>query len=131
MPAPDDWLARPLWVIDAGRPGAFAPVAWRDDLGLAGMAFTRADGGATHLERLRRARPPAGAAARRRAAVRLLELPAHDPRAREEWLRAVLASGAARVGFDLDPARPDPAAFELTGALLAEVLGTKRGLACL
>ena len=46
-------------------------------------------------------------------------------------MRAVLHAGAARVAFDLDPATATPASFELTGALLAEVLGHKRGLACL
>lgn len=128
MPAPDDWLARPMWALDAGGRG-FAPITWRDDLGLAGMLFADRRAAERHLARLRGARPPAGAT--QRPTVRLLELDAHDLRAREEWLRSVLHARAARVAFDLDPATATPATFELTGALLAEVLGHKRGLACL
>jgi hypothetical protein len=128
VPAPDDWLERPVWVLDVGRRG-FAPVTWRDDLGLAGLAFADPALAERHRERLARARPHATAA--RHPRVRVLELAGDDARAREEWLRAVLDAGAARVGFDVDPERPDLAAFELTGALLAEVLGHKRGLSCL
>lgn len=127
MPAPDDWLARPLWALDAGGRG-FAPITWRDDLGLAGMLFADRTAGERHLARVRGARPRT--AATRRPQVRLIELGADDLRAREEWLRAVMHAGAARVAFDLDPADATPATFELTGALLAEVLGHKRGLAC-
>lgn len=127
MPAPADWLARPLWALDAGARG-FAPVAWRDALGLAGMLYADRAAAERHLERLRGARPRRGAT--RRSTVRLVELDAHDLRAREEWLRAVLDAGAARVAFDLEPATAQPSDFELTGALLAEVLGHKRGLAC-
>lgn len=139
MPAPDDWLARPLWVLDVGRQG-FAPVTWRDAVGLAALAFADEALGARHHERLSGARPATGGRPGRSAAatgggrprVRLLRLDADDPRAREEWLRAVLAAGAARVAFDPPPGRdPDPADCELTGALLAEVLATKRGLSCL
>jgi hypothetical protein len=128
MPAPDDWLARPMWALDAGGRG-FAPITWRDDLGLAGMLFADRAAAERHLARLRGARRRAGAA--ERPTVRLLELDADDLRAREEWLHAVLHAGAARVAFDLDPATATPATFELTGALLAEVLGHKRGLSCL
>ncbi len=128
MPAPDDWLERPMWVLDAGGRG-FGPVTWRDDLGLAAMAFS--DEPAAERQRVRLARARRPATARPRPPVRAVRLDAGDHRAREEWLRAVMEVGAARVGFDLDPARPDPAAFELTGALLAEVLGHKRGLSCL
>jgi hypothetical protein len=127
VPAPDDWLARRLWALDAGGRG-FAPITWRDDLGLAGMLFADRAAAERQLARLKGARPRAGVT--RRPTVRLLELGADDLRAREEWLRAVLHAGAARVAFDLDPATATPAAFELTGALLAEVLGHKRGLAC-
>jgi hypothetical protein len=128
MPAPDDWLDRPLWVLDAGR-RRFGPVTWRDDLGLAGMAFTDEAAAERQRARLLGARRPAGAPPR--PPLRALRLDAGDHRAREEWLRAVMEAGAARVGFDLDPATPDMAVFELTGALLAEVLGHKRGLSCL
>lgn len=127
MPAPDDWLARPTWTLDAGGSG-FAPITRRDELGLAGMLFADRTAAERQLERLRDARPRVGAT--RRPTVRLVELGADDPRAREEWLRAVLHAGAARVAFDLDPAAATPAVFEFTGALLAEVLGHKRGLAC-
>ncbi len=127
MPAPDDWLARPLWALDAGGRG-FAPITWRDDLGLAGMLFADRAAADRHLARVRGAR--ARAAASRRPDVRLIELAEDDLRAREEWLNAVLHAGAARVAFDLDPGDATPATFELTGALLAEVLGHKRGLAC-
>lgn len=127
MPAPDDWLARPLWALDAGGRG-FAPITWRDDLGLAGMLFADQAAADRHLARVRGARTRATAS--RRPGVRLIELAADDLRAREEWLNAVLHAGAARVAFDLDPADATPATFELTGALLAEVLGHKRGLAC-
>lgn len=127
MPAPDDWLARPMWALDASGRG-FAPITWRDDLGLAGMLFAHRAAGERHLARIRGARPRTEAS--RRPKVRLVELGADDLRAREEWLRAVLHAGAARVAFDLDPADATPATFELTGALLAEVLGHKRGLAC-
>ncbi len=128
MPAPDDWLARPMWALDAGGRG-FAPITWRDDLGLAAMLFADRTAGERQLARVRGARPRT--AAPRRPVVGLVELGADDLRAREEWLRAVLHAGAARVAFDLDPATAAPATFELTGALLAEVLGHKRGLACL
>ena len=117
-----------MWALDAGGRG-FAPITWRDDLGLAAMLFadrTAADG---HVARLLRARSRGGAA--KRPTVRLVELGADDLRAREEWLTAVLHAGAARVAFDLDPAHATPATFELTGALLAAALGHKRGLACL
>jgi hypothetical protein len=117
-----------MWALDAGGRG-FAPITWRDDLGLAGMLFADRAAGERHLARLSGARPRRGAT--RRPTLRLLELGADDLRAREEWLRAVLNAGAARVAFDLEPAHATPAAFELTGALLAEVLGHKRGLACL
>jgi hypothetical protein len=93
------------------------------------MAFSDETAAERQRARLAGARRPA--AAPRRPPVRAVRLDAGDHRAREEWLRAVMEVGAARVGFDLDPARPDPAAFELTGALLAEVLGHKRGLSCL
>ncbi len=117
-----------MWALDVGRHG-FAPVTWRDELGLAGMLFADRAEGDRHLARLTKARPRAGRPARK--PVRLIELDADDLRAREEWLRAVLDAGAARVAFDLDPATATPGTFELTAALLAEVLGHKRGLACL
>jgi hypothetical protein len=129
MPAPEDWLDRPLLVLNVGRHG-FAPLTWRDDLGLAGLAFVDPDLARRHLERAgRRSRPPK---APRGPAPALLTLAASDLRAREEWLQAVLAAGAARVAFDLGIETPPPrSTFELTGALLAEVLSHKRGTACL
>lgn len=145
MPAPADWLDRPLQVLNLGRRD-YAPLTWRDGLGLAGLAFTDHARARRHLARVRAASPARGAASPTRAAASprgtagrhpapapsLLTLAAGDLRAREEWLRSVMAAGAARVGFDLQGAPPfDPAAFELTAALLAEVLSHKRGLACL
>lgn len=130
MPAPADWLARPLWVLDAGGPG-WRPVAWRDELGLAAMVYADEAAAERQRRRLLGARPAAGGGTRRSGAgLRTVRLDAHDPRAREEWLRAVLDTGAARVGFDLDARTDDERAFELTAALLAEVLAHKRGLAC-
>lgn len=126
MPAPDDWLDRPCWVLDLGGRG-YAPVTWRDDIGLAGMLFTDKARAEAQLLQLRGLKQGAAAGTR----LRLLELAAGDPRAREEWLQAVLQAGAARVAFDLDPARPQMRDFELTGALLSEVLSQRRGLACL
>jgi hypothetical protein len=127
VPAPDDWLDRPLLVLNVGRRG-FAPLTWRDDLGLAGLAFADHELARHHLERARRRSGPP----RRGAAPALVTLPAADLRAREEWLRAVLEAGAARVAFDLGAEFPPPHdTFELTGALLAEVLSHKRGTACL
>jgi len=139
VPAPDDWLDRPLHVLNVGRRG-YAPLTWRDAWGLAGLAFADADLARWHLERARGARPTAGGRAGpgraggppRRPGLALVTLPAADLRAREEWLQAVLAAGAARVAFDLAThGPPPPATFELTGALLAEVVSHKRGLACL
>lgn len=138
MPAPADWLDRPLQVLNLGRRD-YAPLTWRDELGLAGLAFTDHDRARRHLARVRAASPARAAASPRGTAGRhpapapsLLTLAAGDLRAREEWLRSVMAAGAARVGFDLQGVPPfDPAAFELTAALLAEVLSHKRGLACL
>lgn len=117
-------------MLDLGRRG-FAPVTWRDHLGLAGLAYLDPDLARRALRRVRAAAPqaPAGRQAGRRPAARLLTLAADDPRAREEWLRAVLDAGAARVAFDLDP--PAAPATELTAALLADVVARKRGLACL
>jgi hypothetical protein len=124
VPAPDDWFDRPLAVLNVGRRG-FAPLTWRDAYGLAGLAFADADLAERHRARAAGVRSA-------RAAVALLTLAAGDLRAREEWLRAVLEAGAARVAFDLpDAGVPPLATFELTGALLAEVLSQKRGLACL
>ena len=145
MPAPADWLDRPLQVLNLGRRD-YAPLTWRDALGLAGLAFTDHDRARHHLARVRAASPVRAAASPTRAtasprgtggprpapAPSLLTLAAGDLRAREEWLRAVMAAGAARVGFDLQGVTPfDPAAFELTATLLAEILSHKRGLACL
>lgn len=130
MPAPDDWLDRPCWVLDLGKRG-YAPVIWRDELGLAGMLYTEQAPAEAQLQRLRALRPAAKQDGKAGGRLRLLELAAGDPRAREEWLQAVLHAGAARVAFDLDPRRPQPKDFELTGALLAEVLSQRRGLACL
>jgi hypothetical protein len=127
MPAPDDWLERPMWTLDAGARG-FAPITLRDELGLAALLYADRSAAERQLERLKRARPRVAGA--RRPPLRLLELAADDLRAREEWLRAVHAAGAARVAFGPDPDASDMGAFELTGALLAEVLGHKRGLAC-
>lgn len=130
MPAPDDWLERPLLVLNVGRRG-FAPLTWRDDLGLAGLAFADPELARHHLERARRGSRRSASRQRGPTPV-LLTLPPADLRAREEWLRAVLDAGAARVAFDLGTETPPPRrTFELTGALLAEVLSHKRGTACL
>jgi hypothetical protein len=124
VPAPSDWLDRPLVVLNVGRRG-FAPLTWRDAWGLAGLAFADAALARRHLDRAGRGRTA-------RPALAPLTLAAGDLRAREEWLRAVLDAGAARVAFDLpDAGEPPLDTFELTGALLAEVLSQKRGLACL
>ena len=132
MPAPDDWLDRPLHVINVG-PRGYAPLTWRDDWGLAGLAFSDPELARWHAERAGGTRRRAGAAAgARRSALTVLTLAASDLRAREEWLQAVLSAGAARVAFDLTADGPPPlGTFELTGALLAEVLSHKRGTACL
>jgi hypothetical protein len=134
MPAPDDWLDRPLHVINVGRRG-YAPLTWRDDWGLAGLAFSDPELARRHAERAggtRRRATAGGAAGARRSALTVLDLAASDLRAREEWLQAVLNAGAARVAFDLPAGGPPPLdTFELTGALLAEVLSHKRGTACL
>jgi hypothetical protein len=130
VPAPDDWLDRPLLVLNVGR-RRFAPLTWRDDLGLAGLAFVDPELARHHLDRARRRSGPPGSRPRG-AALALVTLAASDLRAREEWLRAVLEAGAARVAFDLGTeAAPPRDTFELTGALLAEVLSHKRGTACL
>ncbi len=128
MAAPDDWLTRPLRVLNVGRRG-FAPLTWRDDLGLVGLAFLDAALAQRHLDAILRAPARAGGGAPRRPSPALLTLAADDLRAREEWLRAVLDAGAARVAFD--PAMGAPLRAELTAALLAEVTSYKRGLACL
>lgn len=128
MAAPPDWLTRPLRVLNVGRRG-YAPLTWRDDLGLVGLAFLDASLARRHLDRVLRAAPPAGGAKARRPAPALLTLAADDLRAREEWLRAVLDAGAARIAFD--PPVSAPLHGELAAALLAEVTSYKRGLACL
>lgn len=135
MPAPDGWVDAPLLVLDLGRRG-FAPVTWRDAVGLAGLAFLDAGIADRALARVRSAaerasaaRPPARDGRSARPRPRIVTLAPDDHRAREEWLRAVLAAGAARVAFDLDP--PAPPRTELTAALLADVVARKRGLACL
>jgi alkylation response protein AidB-like acyl-CoA dehydrogenase len=124
--APHDWLTRPLEVLNVGKRG-FAPLTWRDEFGLTGLAFLDTALAQRHLARVRGAAPANGGA--RRPAPALLTLAGDDLRAREEWLRAVLAAGAARVAFD--PLPGAPLQGELTAALLAEVLSYKRGLACL
>jgi hypothetical protein len=133
VPAPDDWLDRPLHVINVGRRG-FAPLTWRDDRGLAGLAFSDPDLARRHADRAGgpRRRAASTAAGAPRPALAVITLAASDLRAREEWLRTVLDAGAARVAFDLPAEAAAPLdAFELTGALLAEVLSHKRGTACL
>lgn len=127
MSAPPDWLSRPLRVLNVGRRG-FAPLTWRDDLGLVGLAFLDPSLAQRHLQRVSRAAAAATGTARRPSPA-LLTLAADDLRAREEWLRAVLDAGAARVAFDATPGAPVQG--ELTAALLAEVTSYKRGLACL
>jgi len=126
--APDDWLARPLRVLNVGRRG-YAPLTRRDDLGLVGLAFLDPALAQRHLDAVQRAAAKAGAGTSRRPSPALLTLAAGDLRAREEWLRAVLDAGAARVAFDPPPGAPLQG--ELTAALLAEVTSYKRGLACL
>jgi hypothetical protein len=132
VPAPDDWLDRPLHVVNVGRRG-YAPLTWRDDFGLAGLAFADLELARRHVQRAGgRSRSAPSAGRSRRPALAVWTLEASDLRAREEWLRAVLHAGAARVAFDLPADAPPPLdAFELTGALLAEVLSHKRGTACL
>lgn len=122
MPAPDDWMERACWVLDLGGRG-YAPLTWRDEMGLAGMAFSDRELAEAHRRRL--------GGLKLAARLRCIELGAGDMRAREEWLRAVLNAGAARVAFDLDPQRPQMRDFELTASLLAEVLSQRRPLACL
>jgi len=126
--APPDWLTRPVWVLNVGRRG-FAPLTWRDALGLVGLAFLDPALAQRHLERVQRATAPAGGGTASRPAAALLMLAADDLRAREEWLRAVHDAGAARVAFD--PTMGSPLQGELTAALVAEVTSYKRGLACL
>ena len=128
MAAPPDWLTRPLHVLNVGRRG-FAPLTWRDELGLVGLAFLDRASAERHLERVRRATAPTGEGEPSRPAAALLTLAADDLRAREEWLRAVHDAGAARVAFD--PTVGSPLQGELTAALVAEVTSYKRGLACL
>lgn len=123
MAAPADWLSKPLTVLNLGR-RRLAPLIWRDPLGLAGLAFCQPDHAIAHLVRLQRA------TSRGRPRPEALTLAADDLRAREEWLRAVHAAGAARVRFDLD-ASGHGGSEALTAALLSEVLSHKRGLACL
>jgi hypothetical protein len=126
--APPDWLTRPLHVLNVGRRG-FAPLTWRDELGLVGLAFLDPALAQRHLERVRRATAPVGEGKPSRPPAALLTLAADDLRAREEWLRAVHDAGAARVAFD--PPVGSPLQGELTAALVAEVTSHKRGLACL
>ena len=126
MGTPHDWLTRPLEVLNVGT-RSYAPLTWRDEFGLVGLAFLDAALAQRHLERVRGATRANGGA--RRPAPALLTLAGDDLRAREEWLRAVLAAGAARVAFD--PLPGAPLEGELAAALLAEVLSHKRGLACL
>jgi len=126
--APPDWLSRPLRVLNVG-PLGYAPLTWRDDLGLVGLAFVDPGLAQRHLERVARAAASAAAGGARRPSPTLLTLAADDLRAREDWLRAVLDAGAARVAFD--PPLASPIQGELTAALLAEVTSHKRGLACL
>ena len=123
-----DWLTRPLRVLNVGRRG-YAPLTWRDDLGLVGLAFLDPVLAQRHLETVLRASAKAGGGSSRRPSPALLTLATDDLRAREEWLRAVLDAGAARVAFDPPPGAP--LRGELTAALLAEVTSHKRGLACL
>ena len=127
MGAPNDWLTRPLEVLNVGK-RSYAPLTWRDEFGLSGLAFRDATLARRHLARVLRATRASGGS-RPRPAPELLTLAGDDLRAREEWLRAVLAAGAARVAFD--PLPGAPLEGELTAALLAEVLSHKRGLACL
>jgi hypothetical protein len=115
-------------VLNVGRRG-YAPLTWRDDLGLVGLAFLDPALAQRHLDVVLRASAKAGGGTSRRPSPALLTLAADDLRAREEWLRAVLDAGAARVAFDPPPGAP--LRGELTAALLAEVTSHKRGLACL
>lgn len=117
MKAPATWLSKPLWVLDLGQ-GGYTPVIVRDALGLAGMAFSNL--ALAQAQQRRFPRP-----------TTIVELAAGDHRAREEWLRAVHAAGAARTLFDPASRRAAPAAGPLTATLLAEVISHKRGLACL
>ena len=113
-----------MYVLDASKRG-FAPIVHRDALGLAAFAFTDAESAES-------ARAQLAAATKRGATPRVVTLAANDARAREEWLRAVDAAGAAR-GL-IDPPLPLPTAplrGELTRALLADVLSGKRFVACL
>lgn len=133
---PSDWLDVDLTTLDFAR-DRFAPLIWRDALGLAGLAFSDAELAAAQLARLRRASGAEGApgsaaasAPRRGPLPRLQTLRAGDLRARQEWLEAVLHAGAARVLFDLNVAG-EARGSGLSAALLADVLSRKRGLACL
>jgi hypothetical protein len=118
-----DWPTQTVSVLNLGR-RRWAPLIWRDPLGLAGLAFCDHDLAAAHLARVQRAARPG------RPRPELLTLPQDDLRAREEWLRGVHAAGAARVLFDLDP-QHGHRSEAITARLLADVLSHKRGLACL
>jgi hypothetical protein len=129
--APDDWLERDLFTLDLAS-DHFAPLIWRDALGLAAGAYLNPELAEQQLRRVRlasvrHAEPNARAKGPK---PRLQTLRAGDLRARQEWLEAVLQAGAARVLFDLN-SDGQHRGTALSAALLAEVLSYKRGLACL
>ena len=61
----------------------------------------------------------------------LLEIPAADWRAKEEWLRAAIAQECAIVAADLDARSLEPAATLDLELALGYVLSQKRATACL
>lgn len=65
------------------------------------------------------------------AGLELLSIPAEDHRAKEEWLRAVLAQGVTTIAFDPDPLSLRPAiAFSARNGLWY-VLSHMRATACI
>ena len=103
-------------------PGALAPLTVRDAHGGRSLpTFTTADRAEAH-----RAALPHDV----RGDTRTYAVPAGDPRAKEELLRAAQALGATRLEVDPDPALRPAATLELDLAL-GHVVASKNASACL